>query len=88
MNAYSLSFDPNDEQQMAQFQQLMAELHEAYDQESQSIAKQLVVSLGCALDVQYLRSRSRWTQELEDRLIQLHREGRPPNIFDFGHKEL
>lgn len=39
---------------------------------------------GCAMDVWYLRTRSRWTQELESKLIQLHQAGTPPNINEFG----
>lgn len=41
-------------------------------------------SQSCAADVRYLRSRSRWTQELEDELIRLHKEGKPPNMNEFG----
>ncbi len=50
----------------------------------QSLAKELNVSENCAGDVWYLRTRSRWTQELENQLIQLHKEGNPPNMCDFG----
>lgn len=49
----------------------------------QELAKTLKVSEDCALDVWYLRSRSRWTRELEDELIQLHKEGKAPNMCEF-----
>jgi hypothetical protein len=49
-----------------------------------SLAEELGCSVGCAGDVWYLRQRSRWTQELENELIRLHKEGTPPNICEFG----
>lgn len=42
------------------------------------------VSEVCVNDVEYLRSRSRWTDELELELIELHEAGKPPNVNDFG----
>lgn len=52
--------------------------------EDEKLAEELNVSPGCAIDILYLRTRSRWTQELEDELIRLHKEGNPPNIMEFG----
>lgn len=50
-----------------------------------TIQKELNVSARCASDISYLRSRSRWTQELEDTLVKMDREGKhPENIFEFG----
>jgi len=38
-----------------------------------------------ALDVWYLRTRSRWTLELEDELIHMDQAGEPaPNMNDYG----
>lgn len=48
------------------------------------LSEELQVSEACAWDVWYLRSRSRWTQNLENELIQLHKDGNPPNMCDFG----
>lgn len=50
----------------------------------EQIAKELNISPACASDVVYLRSRSRWSQILEEELIALHELGTPPNIFEFG----
>jgi len=50
----------------------------------QDLAGELQISEACAFDVWYLRTRSRWTQSLENELIQLHKDGNPPNICDFG----
>lgn len=49
----------------------------------QSLAEELGVSLSCALNVFYLRQRSRWTQDLENELIRMDKEeGRQPNMND------
>lgn len=48
------------------------------------LAEKLKISHKCACDVRYLRTRSRWTQELENKLIQLHAEGKRPNMNEFG----
>lgn len=55
--------------------------------EAEKFAKKLGVSVECASDVIYLRSRSRWTQELEDKLIQAHKNGESVNVFEFGCTE-
>ncbi len=52
-----------------------------------TLAKELKCSDACAGDVWYLRQRSRWTQELENRLIELYNAGTPPNIMEFGHED-
>lgn len=45
-------------------------------------ADRLHLTLGEMSDIYYLRTRSRWTQEKEDYLIQLAKEGKPfPNIM-------
>lgn len=51
------------------------------------LAIELNVDRNCALDIDYLRTRNRHTQALEDELIRLHKEGTPPNIFEFGCTE-
>lgn len=52
----------------------------------EKLAEELDCSVPCAMNVWYLRQRSRWTQELEDRLIELHDLGTPPNMCEFGHE--
>jgi hypothetical protein len=49
----------------------------------QDLSVELDCSLECAIDVWYLRQRSRWTQELEDKLITLHDQGTRPNMCEF-----
>lgn len=52
--------------------------------------RELADELGCsvvaAMDVWYLRQRSRWTEKLEKKLLKLHAEGNPPNMNEFGHE--
>lgn len=69
---------------MAAFNNAMAELHNETSEYIDNLAKELGVSIACANDVYYLRTRSRHNEELERELIQLHSEGRPPNIYEFG----
>lgn len=52
----------------------------------QDLAVELKISKACAMDVYYLRTRSRWTQELEDQLIDLHAKGTVPNMCEYGCK--
>jgi hypothetical protein len=55
-----------------------------FDAEISDLGSELNISEACAADVYYLRTRSRWTQALEEELIALHRAGTPPNVFEFG----
>lgn len=71
-------------EQMEAFQEVMNEHTEHTNLEIEKIARDMGVSRNCAADICYLRSRSRWTQALEDELIALHKQGTPPNIFEFG----
>lgn len=48
------------------------------------LAKELNVSYECAIDIAYLRTRNRHTEQLEKDLIALHIKGNPPNIMEFG----
>lgn len=64
--------------------ELMAKVQDEMVKYVNKLATELNVSESCAADVYYLRSRSRWTQELEDKLIELHRKGTPPNICEFS----
>lgn len=66
------------------FQQIMDEYYEEHKKYIRSLALELKVSVGCATDVLYLRSRSWHTDELEKELIRLHQEGNPPNVCEFG----
>jgi hypothetical protein len=77
--------DINNEETMKQLRDEMDAMQGLHDKFVKNLTKELNVSVHCANDIVYLRSRSRWTQELEDELIKLHKEGNPPNIFEFGN---
>lgn len=66
------------------FNEIMSDYQKEQLEYIESLAKELDVSVGCATDVLYLRSRSRHTDELEKELIRLHNEGNPPNVCEFG----
>ena len=79
--------DPNNmtKEQADALNEFMDAIFASYEAETKNIANSLGVSEKCASDIFYLRTRSRWTQELEAELIQFHKNNVPVNIFDFGH---
>ena len=60
------------------------EYYDELEQYMRDLAAELGVSVSCAQDVWYLRTRSRHTLTLEAELIALHAAGNPPNMNDFG----
>ena len=52
--------------------------------EDPNLVQAAQVSPECVLDVEYLRTRNRWTQELQFELIALHKAGKVPNMNEFG----
>jgi len=52
--------------------------------EEEDLMKELGISKECASDVLYLRSRQRWSEELEKKLIDAHKNNEPINILEFG----
>ena len=56
------------------------EYYSEMSQYMKDLAVELGVSVECAGDVWYLRTRSRHTPELEAELIALHAAGTPPNM--------
>lgn len=54
------------------------------DKEIRTLAEGLGVSVTCAGNIWYLRTRSRWSQEAEDELIRMDKAGEPaPNINEW-----
>lgn len=60
------------------------EFYKAMDSQLETIASEKGCSIACAGDILYLRSRLRWTQELEQALVAAHAEGKEVNIYEFG----
>ncbi len=80
---YSIDLTNMNEEQWDEFQDIMNQVQDEYINEVGKLALELNCTIECANDVMYLRGRSRWTQEHEDKLIQLHKEGNPPNICEW-----
>ena len=78
--------DLQDKQNMKVLQDFMDEVINELNKETNKIANELNVSIRCASDIVYLRTRSRWSEKLESELIELYKNGNPPNIYDFGCK--
>ena len=57
---------------------------QAWVDEHDKLVKELGLSEKCVSDILYLRTRSRWSQELENDLIRRHKAGEEINIFEFG----
>jgi hypothetical protein len=87
MNTYCIELTNPTEEDMNTLTEIMSKAQDEYVEYVQKFAEENNISTACANDIIYLRSRSRWTQKLEDELIQLYKEGNPPNIMDFGHDD-
>lgn len=69
-------------EEMAEFNRTMDLWQDAMVQDQKNIAKAFDISLSDAGLIQYLRTRSRWTQEKEDELIRLAKAGEElPNVL-------
>lgn len=84
MTTSVISIQNPSEEDIINFTSVMDQYQEVTAKEMEELAKELDISLRCASDVQYLRTRYRHTPELEAELIRLHKEGNPPNISEFG----
>jgi hypothetical protein len=63
------------------FNALMYKVQDGYQEEIDNIQEEHQISSACAAAVWYLRSRSRWTEEKEQQLINMDRRGEPiPNV--------
>ena len=80
---FVIEIPDSDSENMNAFQELMDKMQDETNKQIASLAKEKELTIPCAMDVWYLRTRSRWTEEKEAELIQLHKEGNPPNMGDF-----
>ncbi len=82
MTAFSTEIPTNDEKAMENFQRVVDSLADAWFKEEQKLASDLGISINASCVILYLRTRSRWTKEKEDHLIQLDKEGKElPNVL-------
>lgn len=70
---YVLKF--NGDSDMDAVQEAMDAMFDAYQAEVNKVAKEYNVEYKVASDIVYLRSRSRWTPELEQMLIDMAQSG-------------
>lgn len=66
----------NDPEKMAQFQEMMNDANAAEMDYQEKVARELGVSSSAAMDICYLRTRSRWTQAKEDFLVACAKAGK------------
>ena len=87
--SFSIEIPINDDKAMDAFQKAMDAYHDEMDKMIAKEAKELGIDVGAMNEIWYLRSRSRWTQERENYLINLAKEGKElPNMMeDFEVKE-
>jgi hypothetical protein len=74
---FAVTFTNTDGKGMERFSKLMAQYQDALALEMQKLAEKLGVSEQTASAIQYLRTRSRWTQKKENELIRRDKKGNP-----------
>jgi len=67
----------DDEEAMKLFQEAMDAHYDEVNKYVAKLADELKVNNETANNIHYLRSRSRWSQELENKLIQADQAGKP-----------
>ncbi len=84
MSTISISIaGPVNQQQTQVMQSFMNATAAFHNDEVERLQRELNISAQCAMDVSYLRTRSRHTPELEKRLIAEHREGKVILVCDW-----
>lgn len=82
LKAFALEVPVNDEEAMKKFNDLMNDINDNMVDYTEKVAQELGINKHDAVSIVYLRSRSRWTQEKEDHLIQLSKHGKSlPNVL-------
>jgi hypothetical protein len=71
---FSVEVPVDNPEQMKAFHEMMDAIQEAAILECQSLAKQKKITEGAASDILYLRTRSRWNKQLEDRMMRCAQE--------------
>ena len=72
---FALDIPVNDPEKMEEFNKVMVKYQDAVVEHVTKLAKELGVREGTAQNIWYLRSRSRWSQNLEDRIIKADQAG-------------
>jgi len=80
-DSFSMEIPVGDPEKMKKFQEVMDAMNDALVKDVERIASELDISISLAIDIHYLRTRSRWTQEKEDKIIELAHQGILPLGF-------
>ncbi len=75
LTPFSVEIPVGDEEKMQEFQAAMDALQDDIERYIRGIATELGLEHGAACDIYYLRTRSRWTQDLEDRCVRAMKAG-------------
>jgi hypothetical protein len=70
------------------FNNLMSDLQDAQVAHARREAEHLEIPLEVAMNVIYLRGRSRWTLAKENKLIALSKQGLRPNIMEWDGEDV
>lgn len=85
--AFSTEIPINDPEAMTKFQETMDQHAEATNKHIDALGVELGISNQDAGSVYLLRTRSRWTQSLENRLVAAFKAGHGDKIFVNGEEE-
>ncbi len=82
-DSFSVEIPVNDSEEMVAFNKILEEYQDECAKYIEELSRKLGISFDAAGDIWYLRGRSRWTQEKEDYLILLAKNGKPlPNMCE------
>jgi hypothetical protein len=74
LKAFGIQVPVGNPEKMEEFQELMDKINDKIVIYVQNLAKELNIPESLAAGLYYLRSRSRWSQEKENKIIDLHRK--------------
>jgi len=77
MQTFSIEIPLEDEEKMEKFQEVMDDVVNETNFYIENLATTLGVNERVAADIWYLRTRARWTQELENQIIAAAKAGCP-----------
>lgn len=75
LQAFSVEIPHNDKEKMHEFQEFMNEVHLSTNNYIKNLARKLEIPESVAGDVWYLRTRSRWSAQLEKAFIKASLDG-------------
>ena len=83
MSTYTIKLDNVSDDAVKSVQGLLDAAADHHIKEIEKVAAEYGIQTGAAADVVYLRTRSRWTEELERKLIDIYKAGGSVNIMEW-----